>query len=125
MKTLKTIITSALFASIAVAGIVQAEPMSESALYDIIHPESADIFNVGDYRRSSDEGVVSLGDDHNKSAVWSVEFEQYVNPADLQKTEISSIDDVNQYLSKSPTAAGASQNEVFIYNETAGDYQLQ
>ena len=125
MKTLKTIISSALLTSFAAVGIAQAAPMSESELYDVIHTESADIFTVGDYRRSTDEGVVSLGDDYNKNSVWSVEFQEYINPGDLQKSEISSIDDVNQYLSKSPTAAGSSRSEVFIYDETAGDFQLQ
>ena len=125
MKTLKTLITAALLSSVATIGIVQAEPMSENELYNVIHTESADIFTAGDYRRSIDEGVVSWGDDYNKNSVWSVEFEEYINPSDLQRSEISSIDDVNQYLSSSPTAAGSSQSEVFIYNETAGEYHLQ
>ncbi len=125
MKTLKTIITSALFASVAFSGLVQAEAMTENELYAVIHTESADIFTVGDYRKSIDEGVVSLGDDYNKNSVWSVEFEQYVNPQDFQPVELGSADDVNKYISDSPTAAGSSQKEVFIYNETAGEYHLQ
>ncbi len=125
MNTLKTLISSTLLASVAIVGMAQAAPMSENELYDVIHPESADIFNVGDYRKSIDEGIVSLGDDHNKNSVWSVEFEQYVNPADYQRAEISSINDVNQYMGSNPTASGSGQREVFIYNETAGEYHLQ
>jgi len=125
MKTLKTLISSILFASVTMAGMVYAAPMSENELYDIIHPESADIFNAGDYQRSGTPEIVSLGDDHNKNSVWSVEFEQYINPNDLQKTEISSIDDVNQYMGNKPTASGSGQQGVFIYNETAGEYHLQ
>ncbi len=125
MKTLTTLIRSALLASVALAGVVQAEPMSENELYNVIHPESADIFNVGDYQRSSAAKIVSLGDDYNSNSVWSVEFEQYVNPADFQRTQISSIDDVNQYMGSNPTASGSDQREVFIYNETAGEYHLQ
>jgi len=125
MKTLTTLIRSALLASIALAGVVQAEPMSENQLYDVIHPESADIFNIGDYQRSSEAKIVSLGDDYNSNSVWSVEFEQYVNPADYQRAEISSIDDVNQYMGSNPSASGSGQREVFIYNETAGEYHLQ
>ena len=125
MKTLKTLINTTLIASIAAIGIAQAEPMSENELYNVIHPESADIFNVGDYQRSSESKIVSLGDDHNSDSVWSFEFKEYINPADLQRSEISSIDDVNQQLGKSPTASGSDQHEVFIYNDTAGEYHLQ
>ena len=125
MKTLTTLISSTLIASIAAIGIAQAEPMSENELYDVIHPESADIFNVGDYQRSSEATLVSLGDDHNSNSVWSYEFEEYINPVDLQRSEISSVDDVNQYMGSNPTASGSGQSEVFIYNETAGEYHLQ
>lgn len=125
MKTLKTLLTSVLFTSVAMAGIAQAEPRSDNELYDIIHPESADIFNIGDYRTSSTVGIISLSDDHNKNSVWSYEFEQYVDPADFQQAELSSVADINHYMGSQPTAAGSSQHEVFIYNETAGEYHLQ
>ncbi|MCU7939310.1 MAG: hypothetical protein KZQ64_12465 [gamma proteobacterium symbiont of Bathyaustriella thionipta] len=125
MKTLKTVLTSALFTSVAIAGIAQAEPRSDVELYNIIHPESADIFNVGEYRKSGTPGIISLHDDHNKTAVWSYEFEEYVNPADFEQPELSSVADVNQYMGSKPTASGSDQHEVFIYNEMAGEYHLQ
>ncbi len=124
MKTLNLVLTSALFASIALSGSVQAEQWDD-ALYNTIHPESADIFNVGDYQRSTDEGVFSLNDDHNSNSVWSYEFEQYVNPDDFQRSELASTSDVNRYMGNNPTATGSDTHEVFIYNETAGDFQLQ
>ncbi|NOQ79616.1 MAG: hypothetical protein GQ546_09475 [Gammaproteobacteria bacterium] len=125
MKTLKTLLTSVLFTLVAMTGIAQAEPRSDNELYDIIHPESADIFNIGDYRTSSTVGIISLRDDHNKNSVWSYEFEQYVDPADFQTNRLNSVADVNHYMGSKPTAAGSSQHEVFIYNENAGEYQLQ
>jgi hypothetical protein len=124
MKTLTTLLTSALLASTAFIGTAQAEVRSDNALYDIIHPESADIFNVGsDYQKSAPQGIVSLNDDHNANSVWSYEFEQYVNPADFQLS--NQITDVNQYLSDQPSASGSRGHEVFIYNEMAGEYHLQ
>ena len=125
MKTLTTLISSTLFVSIAAVSIAQAEPMSENELYNVIHPESADIFNVGNYQHSAESELVSLGDAHNSDSVWSYEYEEYINPADLQRSEISSVDGINQRLGRNPTASGSGQREVFIYNETAGEYHLQ
>ncbi len=125
VSLLKTMLTSALFASAAFSASVQAEQQWDDALYNIIHPESADIFNVGEYKKSTQEGVFSLNDDYNKDAVWSYEFEQYVNPADLQRPVLASTDDVNQYMGSHPTAAGDGTHQVFFYNETAGEYHLQ
>jgi hypothetical protein len=126
MKTslIKSLLTSAFIASVAFTGAVQAEQWDD-ALYNIIHPESADILNVGDYRKSTEEGVFSLNDDFNTDSVWSYEFEQYVNPADFQRPALASTDDVNQYMGNHPTAAGDGTQEVFFYNETAGEYHLQ
>lgn len=124
MKTLKLVLTSALFASIAFSASVQAEQWDD-ALYNIIHPESADIFNVGEYKQAGEVGIFSLNDDYNPNSVWSYEFEEYVNPADYQRPELAGTDDVNKYMGNNPTAAGHNTREVFIYNETAGEYHLQ
>ena len=103
MNTLKTLLTSTLFASISFMGSAQAEGLHDDALYNVIHPESADIFNVGDYQKSA----------------------QYVNPADHQQAKITGVADVNHYMGSNPTAAGKNSSEVFIYNEIAGEYHLQ
>ena len=121
MKTLKTILASAVFTSVALTGITQAAPISDNDLYDIIHPESADIFNVGAQRNSAPTEIVSLNDNNNDS-VWSVEFEEYVNSSSFKQAEII---DINELISSNPTAAGGTGHKVFIYNELAGDYQLQ
>jgi len=123
---LKTTLSSALFAAVTFSASVQAEQLWDDALYNIIHPESADIFNVGDYKKSTQqEGIFSLNDDHNSNSVWSYEFEQYINPADLQPAELVSVDDANQYMGNHPTAAGGDTRQVFFYNELAGEYHLQ
>ena len=125
MKTLKTLLTSTLFASVVLTGTAQAETRSDNALYNVIHPESADIFNVGDYKKSTASEIFSLNDNYNKDSVWSYEFEQYVDSDDFKQAEIANAGDVNQYISSNPTAAGNNSQNVFIYNETAGEYHLQ
>ncbi len=125
MNTLKTILTSALFATAAFSATAQAEQQWDDALYNIIHPESADIFNVGDYKKSAEQSIFSLNDDYNKNSVWSYEFEQYVDPAEFRSNELASNGDVNQYMEQYPAAAGSQSQPVFIYNETAGEYHLQ
>lgn len=126
MKTLKHLITATLFTSIAGISAAQADVHSDNELYNIIHPESADIFNVGKSNNPTHAGIVSLNDDYNKDAVWSFEFEQYVNPEDFQKNTMASVDDVNSHMGSNPTAsAGMKGREVFVFNETAQEYHLQ
>ena len=118
MKTLHTFVTAALFASVAIT--VQAD----NSLSNLIYEESSNIYTETSTQSSTPEGILSYGDDANKSSVWSSEFEQYVDPAGFQQVEISSVDNVNQRIGGNPTAAGSSR-EVFIYNELAGEYHLQ
>ncbi len=120
MKTLKTLLTSALFASVAITGTVQAD----NSLSSLIYEESSNIYSEATHQNSTQEGIVSYSDDANSKAVWSAEFEEYVNPADF-KPDVANIGDVNQYMESNPTAAGKSSSNVFIYNETAGEYHLQ
>ncbi len=125
MKKLTTLLTSTFVASVVLAGTAQAEALSDDALYNLIHPESADIFNVVDYKRTTEASIFSLNDDYNKDSVWSFEFEQYVDTDDFKTAEIADSEDVNQYINSNPTAAGLKSQTVFIYNETAGEYHLQ
>ncbi|MDX2503072.1 MAG: hypothetical protein QNL62_01145 [Gammaproteobacteria bacterium] len=121
MKTLTIALTSALFASVAITGTAQAD----NALSSLIYEESANIYTDVSYKESTAASIRSYGDDHNKNSVWSTEFEQYVNPHDFKQADIASTGDVNQYMGSNPTAAGKSSSNVFIYNETAGEYHLQ
>ena len=77
------------------------------------------------HQNSTQVDILSYGDNSNKSSVWSTEYEQYVNPADFEPSEIASVSDINQYMDGNPAAAGKSSGTVFIYNETAGEYHLQ
>lgn len=121
MKTLNTLLTSALFASIAFTGTVQAD----NSLSNLIYEESSNIYSEVRHQNSRSVGILSYGDDANKSAVWSTEYEQYVNPSDFQRAGVTSVNDANQYMRSHPTATGKSGDSVFIYNEMAGEYHLQ
>ncbi|MCK5647800.1 MAG: hypothetical protein KAI22_02885 [Gammaproteobacteria bacterium] len=121
MKTLKTLLTSALFASVAVTGIAQAD----SSLSSLIYEESANIYADVSYKQSTAASIRSYGDDHNQNSVWSYEYEQYVNPTDFSQAEIASVGGINQYMGSNPAAAGQSSGNIFFYNETAGEYHLQ
>jgi len=125
MKILKTLLTSSLIASVVITGTAQAEQLWDDALYNMVYSVSSETLNVSDHKRSTQVGILSYGDNYNKNSVWSSEYEQYVNPADFKQADIASIGGVNQYLGSNPTAAGKSGANVFIYNETAGEYHLQ
>ncbi len=59
--------------------------------------------------------------------VWSVEYEQWVNPADFNvTTEVITVADILRELETNPPASsGMSSEPVFKYDDTAGEYQLQ
>lgn len=119
MKTLTTLISSAIFASVSLAGLAQADE-----LMDIIHPESADLFDHSStYIDSGNTGIVSLNDDRG-TLIWSFEFEQYVNPEDFSAPDYANLD-VNSYMEENPTAAGGHSSDILRWDETADEYQLQ
>ena len=121
MKTLITLLATTLFTSVVITTTAQAQNPISSLTYE----DSSNMFSSVDYTNSSHSKVLSFGDDHNKQSVWSTEYEQYVNPAEFT-TEIASLDDVNRYMEVNPSAAQKTKGrEVFIYNETAGEYHLQ
>ena len=57
--------------------------------------------------------------------VWSVEYEQWVNPADFNSIAKESVANALRELEKYPPAAGKRSGEVFIWDETADEFQLQ
>ena len=118
MKTITTLLSAALFASAAITA------QADNSLSNLIYEDSSNIYTEVSHQNSTPEAILSYGDDAKKDSVWSTEFEQYVNPDDF-KSEIAGIGDVNQYLGNNPAAAGTNRHEVFIYNELAGEYQLQ
>ncbi|NOQ78485.1 MAG: hypothetical protein GQ546_03695 [Gammaproteobacteria bacterium] len=126
MKALKLLLTSALFTSVMITGIAQAEPRSDNDLYDIIHPESADLFHFDDSLRSSEPTEIKSYSDVNGDVVWSFEYEEYVNASDFEADDsIHSAQGINRYMSSNPTAAGKPSEEVFKYDTTYGGFMLQ
>ncbi len=117
MKTLNTLLTAALFTSVAITA------QADNSLSSITYEESSNIYSEVSTQSSTPVGILSYGDNSNKGSVWSAEFEQYVNPGDFQQ-DIASVEDVNRLMGDNPTAAGTS-SETFIYNELAGEYHLQ
>ncbi len=59
--------------------------------------------------------------------VWSVEYEQWVNPADFNvSSKLITVADIVKELEENPPAAnGMSHDPVFIWDDNAGEYQLQ
>ena len=116
MNSLKTIFATALIASVSFAGMAQADQ-----LMDTIHPESADLFDHStSINATTQTDIVNLNDGQGDQ-VWSYEYEQYVNPSDFSKAGYA---DINEYMEANPTAAGGNDSEVFKWNATAGEYQL-
>ncbi|MCP3852220.1 MAG: hypothetical protein GY694_18575 [Gammaproteobacteria bacterium] len=119
---MKTLLISALFASITFTGTAQAD----NPLSNLIYEESSNIFAETTYTKSTEGTILSLGDDHNPNSVWSFEYEEYVDPTNYKPASLASIQDVNHYMGSNPTAAGKMKGrETFIYNEQAGEYHLQ
>ncbi len=57
--------------------------------------------------------------------VWSVPYEQWVNPADFNSSAKRTIASALQELENNPPASGSYSRELFKWDETAGEYQLQ
>jgi hypothetical protein len=120
MKNLKKLLTTGLMVSSFFATTVQANDPIANLTYE----NSSNMFTQVELQETTATGILSYGDDANKTAVWSAEYEQYVSPADFKLGNIDLVN-VNQYLDDNPAAAGKNAREVFVYNEVAGEYQLQ
>lgn len=121
MKTINKLIAAAFITSVAIGSTVQAD----SSLSSLIYEESSNIYSEVNQQSSSPVGILSYGDTSNGGSVWSTEFEQYVDPADFKQADMASAGGINQYMESNPTAAGQGRTSVFIYNDNAGEYQLQ
>ncbi len=125
MKTLTTLIfaATAAFAVNANADAVHGDPdigdvfpIQETSL----QPHS--INTIAD--TSEPVWYLNTVTDNGKNA-WSVEYEEYVNPANLNQISQNSVASMLQELDSNPPAAGAYSDDVFKWDETAGEYQLQ
>ena len=77
---MKTILATLLLSTTLSSSIAGADE-----LMDIIHPESASIFNITyNENDTSTHHIFSFNDeDKTTGEVWSVEYEEYVNPIDM------------------------------------------
>jgi hypothetical protein len=57
--------------------------------------------------------------------VWSTSYEEWVNPADFSSSAQQTIASALLEMENNPPAAGGRPNQVFIWDETADEYQLQ
>ncbi len=58
--------------------------------------------------------------------VWSVAYEEYVNPADFNLVSTQTLAGALQALDSNPPAAGGMTSQSpFVWDSTAGEYQLQ
>ncbi len=113
MKTLATLLFAA------------ATAVTFNANADTVHgdPGMADAFPVQEVQLQP-QAVKAVADTGKQ--VWSVAFEEYVNPADfnLSSTPATTVASALQTMDNNPPAAGSQSQSVFKWNETAGEYQL-
>ncbi len=112
MKTLSTL----LFAVSAVFAV--------NANADAVHgdPDIGDVFPIQE-TSIQPQALTTVADTGKQ--VWSVEFEEYVNPADFNLSAQNSVASMLQEMENNPPAAGGHANSTFLWDETAGEYQLQ
>ncbi len=85
-------------------------------------PGMGDVFPIQDIAiEPSDIKIVK----DTGQQVWSVAYEEWVNPADFSSDARQTIASALRDLENNPPAAGGRNNEVFLWDETAGEYQLQ
>ena len=112
MKTITTLL-------IAVAASFSLNANADPLYGD---PDIGDVFPMENITIQDQE--LTIVEDTGKQ-IWSVSYEQWVNPADFNSTAKQTLASVLQELENNPPAAGKSSSAVFIFDETAGEYQLQ
>jgi hypothetical protein len=86
-------------------------------------PGIGDVFPMNDVSYQANE--VSYVKETGKE-VWSIEYEEWVNPGDFNSTAKLTVADILQELETNPPAAGSIRSDsVFIWDEVADEYQLQ
>ncbi len=115
MKTLSTLIFAA----------TTAFAVNANAGTDALHGDPAinDVFPIQEtsIQPQSLNTVADTG-----KQVWSIEYEEYVNPADFNLIEQNSVASLIQEMENNPPAAGGMQSgDTFNWDATAGEYQLQ
>ena len=116
MKTITTLL-------IAVAASFSLNANADSSIYG--DPGIGDVFPMESTMIKEQQRTPYIADTGRE--VWSVEYEQWVNPADFNvTTEVITVADILRELETNPPASsGMSSDPVFKYDDTAGEYQLQ
>jgi hypothetical protein len=113
MKTLATLLfaATAAVAFNANAGSVYGDP----GIGDVFPMQNVEL------QAQALKSVADTGE-----TVWSVAYEEFVNPADfnLSTQAAQSVASVLQSMDNNPPAAGSQSQEVFKWDETADEYQL-
>ena len=115
MKTLSTLIFAA----------TTAFAVNANAGTDALHGDPAinDVFPI-QATSIQPQALKNIADTGKQ--VWSVEYEEYVNPADFNLIEQNSVASLIQELENNPPAAGGTHaGDTFKWDATAGEYQLQ
>ncbi len=114
MKTLTTL----LFALSSVVAV----NASADALY--ADPAIADVFPVQAVTIQT-QSVTHVAD--TGQLVWSAAYEEYVNPADFNASyqQTTTLASALETLDNNPPAAGRTSHSTFVWDTTAGEYQLQ
>jgi glycerol-3-phosphate dehydrogenase len=119
MKTLSTL----LFAVAASVSFTANAGSFNDALYG--DPAINDVFPIATTALQA-QALNTVAD--TGELVWSVEYEEFVNPADFnatRTTQTTSLAGALQALDDNPPAAGNTSDSVFLWDEDADEYQLQ
>ena len=115
MKTLSTLIIAA----------TTAFTVNANAGTDALHGDPAinDVFPIQE-TSIQPQALKTIADTGKE--VWSVEYEEYVNPADFNLIEQNSVAGLIKEMENNPPAAGGTlTGDTFKWDATAGEYQLQ
>ncbi len=99
--------------------------VSFNANADAVHgdPGIGDIFPMADVSLQANN--IKIVADTGET-VWSVTYEEYINPADFNMTSQQTIAGLIQEMEDNPPAAGGKRSaSVFAWDETADEFQLQ
>ena len=113
---MKTITILLIAAAAAFSMTANANELYNDPAIDDVFPME----NVGIQEQAIRPDIADTG-----KQVWSISYEQWVNPADFNSTAKQTIASALQELENNPPAAGKRSSAVFIWDETADEYQLQ
>jgi co-chaperonin GroES (HSP10) len=114
MKTITTILTAV---AVSFSLNVSADLYNDPGMGDVFPME-----NIQLKEQQRTPYIVDTG-----KQVYYEKYEEWINPADFNvTTEVITVADILRELETNPPASnGMSSDPVFIFDETAGEYQFQ